>query len=152
MRFRLNSLVGTRCKSLRYCGNAKIRPVRPMSESAAQQGKFKPNAEALLLDNLTDNQRYAVKSDRRRVLVIAGAGSGKTEVMARRVAWWIAKDKVPRDSVVAFTFTERAAEEMKFRIRYWLEKTVPDGEEVALGGMYVGTIHGFCLAKIREYW
>ena len=41
---------------------------------------------------------------------------------------------------------------MKFRIRGWLEKITPAGEEVALGGMYVGTIHGFCLAKVREYW
>jgi DNA helicase-2/ATP-dependent DNA helicase PcrA len=59
---------------------------------------------------------------------------------------------VTRENVVAFTFTERAAEEMKFRIRGWFEKITPPGEEVALGGMYIGTIHGFCLAKIREYW
>ena len=72
--------------------------------------------------------------------------------MARRIAWWVGIDKVPKDRIVAFTFTERAAEEMKFRIRLWLEKVTPEGEEVALGGMYVGTIHGFCLAKLREFW
>jgi DNA helicase II / ATP-dependent DNA helicase PcrA len=106
----------------------------------------------LLLDDLTPRQKDAVKSTARRVLIVAGAGSGKTEVMARRVAWWVAVEGVPKDSIVAFTFTDRAAEEMKFRIRSWLERTAPDGEEVTLGGMYVGTIHGFCLAKIREYW
>ena len=106
----------------------------------------------LLLDKLTKRQAEAVHSAKRRVLVIAGAGSGKTEVMARRIAWWVGVEKVPKDKIVAFTFTERAAEEMKFRIRLWLEKVTLEGKEVALGGMYVGTIHGFCLAKIREYW
>jgi len=106
----------------------------------------------LLLDELTANQARAVKSARRRVLLVAGAGSGKTEVMARRIAWWVGVEGVSKDSVVAFTFTERAAEEMKFRIRSWLERITPSGEEVALGGMYIGTIHGFCLAKLREFW
>lgn len=108
--------------------------------------------KGLLLDRLTPRQASAVRSASRRVLVVAGAGSGKTEVMARRIAWWVAIDGVPKDRVVAFTFTERAAEEMKFRIRSWLQKITPEGEEVALGGMYIGTIHGFCLAKIREFW
>src|SRR5581483_4005452 len=106
----------------------------------------------LLLEKLTTRQAHAVESPKRRVLVVAGAGSGKTEVMARRIAWWVGVEKVPKDNIIAFTFTERAAEEMKFRIRSWLERIAPDGEEVALGGMYIGTIHGFCLAKIREFW
>ena len=72
--------------------------------------------------------------------------------MARRIAWWVGVKGVPKDNIVAFTFTERAAEEMKFRIRGWIGKITPEGEEVALGNMYVGTIHGFCLAKIREFW
>jgi DNA helicase II / ATP-dependent DNA helicase PcrA len=105
-----------------------------------------------LLERLTERQSLAVTSDKRRVLVVAGAGSGKTEVMARRVAWWIGMEGVPKRDIVAFTFTDRAAEEMKFRIRYWLEKITPKGEEVSLGGMYIGTIHGFCLSKLREYW
>lgn len=111
-----------------------------------------PDIENLLLEGLKPRQAQVVQSKKRRVLVVAGAGSGKTEVMARRIAWWVGMRSVPKDKIVAFTFTERAAEEMKFRIRYWLEKIAPKGEEVALGGMYVGTIHGFCLAKIREYW
>ena len=110
-----------------------------------------PNIKDLLLEDLTSQQADAVKSPKRCVLVVAGAGSGKTEVMARRIAWWVGVRHVPRENVVAFTFTERAAEEMKFRIRSWFENHAP-GEEVALGGMYIGTIHGFCLAKIREYW
>jgi len=108
--------------------------------------------KALLLDRLTKKQADAVTSPMRRLLVVAGAGSGKTEVMARRIAWWVGVENVPKKEIVAFTFTERAAEEMKFRIRLWLEKITPSGEEVSLGGMYVGTIHGFCLARTREYW
>ena len=111
-----------------------------------------PGVEDLLLQDLKPRQAQVVQSGKRRVLVVAGAGSGKTEVMARRIAWWVGVRSVPKEKIVAFTFTERAAEEMKFRIRSWLERVAPKGEEVALGGMYVGTIHGFCLAKIREYW
>jgi DNA helicase-2/ATP-dependent DNA helicase PcrA len=111
-----------------------------------------PTIPEILLDSLKTRQAEAVKSEKRRVLVIAGAGSGKTEVMARRIAWWVGVEKVPRESIVAFTFTERAAEEMKFRIRRWLEKIAPAGQDVALGDMYVGTIHGFCIAKLREFW
>jgi DNA helicase II / ATP-dependent DNA helicase PcrA len=114
------------------------------------------NIKELLLDRLTGDkqvgQKGAVQSDKRRVLVVAGAGSGKTEVMARRIAWWIAVDKVPKERIVAFTFTDRAAEEMKFRIRSWVGKVTPTGEDVFLGGMYIGTIHGYCLAKLREFW
>ncbi len=108
--------------------------------------------EKLLLANLTKQQAEAVRSTKRSVLVVAGAGSGKTEVMARRIAWWVAIDKVPKDQIVAFTFTERAAEEMKFRIRAWIAKVTPEGEEAALGQMSIGTIHGYCLAKLREWW
>lgn len=106
----------------------------------------------LLLKNLTPAQKEAVQSDKRRLLVVAGAGSGKTEVMARRIAWWVGIDKIPKDKIIAFTFTEKAAEEMKFRVRRWIGEVTPPGQEINLGGMYVGTIHGFCLAKIREYW
>jgi DNA helicase II / ATP-dependent DNA helicase PcrA len=108
--------------------------------------------ETLLFAGLTDDQKAAVKFGKRRLLVVAGAGSGKTEVMARRIAWWLGVKGVSKDNVVAFTFTERAAEEMKFRIRGWIEKITPSDQEVSLGNMYIGTIHGFCIAKIREFW
>ena len=107
--------------------------------------------EKLLLEGLTHNQQAeAVKSKKRRLLVVAGAGSGKTDVMARRVAWWVGVEMIPKDSIVAFSFTERAAEEMKFRIRQYVHRITPTGEDATLGGMYVGTIHGFCLKLLRE--
>src|SRR5262249_35506476 len=106
---------------------------------------------ATLLDGLNDEQQSAVLSDARRLLIVAGAGSGKTEVMARRIAMMIHAG-TPRDAVVAFTFTEKAAEEMKFRIRKYMQLITAVGEEVTLGGMYIGTIHGFCLKMLREHW
>jgi DNA helicase-2/ATP-dependent DNA helicase PcrA len=110
------------------------------------------NVSQRLLDGLTDDQKSAVRSPKRRVLIVAGAGSGKTEVMARRVAWWVGVEGVPKQTIVAFTFTEKAAEEMKFRVRRWIGEITPAGEDVNLGGMYVGTIHGYCLEKVREFW
>jgi ATP-dependent DNA helicase UvrD/PcrA len=98
------------------------------------------DVKKLLLDNLKGKQPDVVQSTKRCVLVVAGAGSGKTEVMARRIAWWVGVEDVPKENIIAFTFTERAAEEMKFRIRSWLERIATPGEEVALGGMYIGTI------------
>lgn len=108
-------------------------------------------ARAVLLANLNEEQQSSVSNDHRRLLVVAGAGSGKTEVMARRVAWWVAIDEVPKDEIVAFTFTEAAAEELKFRIRTWLEQIATEDEDATLGGMYIGTIHGFCLQALRDF-
>ena len=107
-------------------------------------------ARRVLLTDLNAEQKEAVRNESRRLLVVAGAGSGKTEVMARRVAWWVAVDQVPKNEIVAFTFTESAAEELKFRIRRCLEQVASPGEDPRLGGMYIGTIHGFCLKVLRD--
>lgn len=104
----------------------------------------------VLLRNLTPDQQRAVQSTSNKTLVVAGAGAGKTEVMSRRVAWWISEENVPKSSILAFTFTERAAQEMKFRIRSKVEQVTPAGSDATLGNMYVGTIHGFCIKALRE--
>ncbi|MFA5307871.1 MAG: ATP-dependent DNA helicase [Dehalococcoidales bacterium] len=104
----------------------------------------------ILLKDLTDQQKDAVRSKSRCLLVIAGAGSGKTDVMARRVAWWVAVEGIPKEEIVAFTFTEAAAEELKFRIRYYIQLVTPPGDDTTIGGMYIGTIHGFCLKALRD--
>lgn len=108
-------------------------------------------ARQTLLAELNSHQREAVSSSRRRLIVIAGAGSGKTEVMARRVAWWVAVEAVPKDRIVAFTFTDAAAEELKFRIRESLQLVTEDDEDSNLGGMFIGTIHAFCLRALRDF-
>src|SRR5436309_10980273 len=104
-----------------------------------------------LLEGLNDEQKKAVLAEARRLLNIAGAGSGKTEVMARRISWLV-HTGAEKDSIVAFTFTEKTDEEMKFRIRKYIQLITPPGEDVTLGGMYIGTIHGFCLKMLREHW
>ena len=108
-------------------------------------------ARQTLLAGLNPQQRQAVSSTKRRLIVIAGAGSGKTEVMARRVAWWVAVKAIPKDRIVAFTFTDAAAEELKFRIRESLQSVTADDEDSNLGGMFIGTIHAFCLRALRDF-
>lgn len=111
-----------------------------------------PQIRSALLEDrrLTDSQKDAITSSARRLLVIAGAGSGKTDVMARRVAWFLSARNVSKDSIVAFTFTEAAAEELKFRIRLYISRITPQDQDAILGGMYIGTIHGFCLKTLRD--
>lgn len=116
--------------------------------------RFAPEHEPAdpILENLTEEQRNAVTSPAKRLLVVAGAGSGKTEVMSRRVAWWVAREGVDKSRVLAITFMEKAAEEMKFRIRRSLLKAQPNAEDATLGDMYVGTIHAFCVKMLKEMW
>lgn len=95
----------------------------------------------------TDDQKSAISHRNGNLLILACAGSGKTEVISRRIALLV-KEGVPKNSIIAFTFTERAARELKLRIRTHLEQEKPD--DPALGDMYVGTIHSFCLQLLKE--
>jgi len=104
----------------------------------------------VLLQGRTQAQEAAIRSDARGLLVVAGAGSGKTDVIARRIAWMVGVEDVDKSSIVAFTFGEAAAEEMKFRIRRRIGQITPESEDPTLRGMYVGTIHGFCIRRLRE--
>ena len=92
--------------------------------------------ERVLLAGLNEEQQNAVRSQSRLLGVVAGAGSGKTEVMSRRVAWWVGVDEVERSKIVAFTFTEAAAEELKFRVREKIQSVFEPVEEATLSGMY----------------
>lgn len=96
---------------------------------------------------LTPEQQEAVDYDAGNLLIVACAGSGKTETIARRVARLV-HDGFSKNSIVAFTFTEHAADELKARIRRHLQAIVP--EEPSLGDMYIGTIHSFCLRVLKE--
>ena len=78
---------------------------------------------SLLLDKilkepkpLSENQRNAVLSNKRYIRVIAGAGAGKTETLTRKIVSLLLVEKVPPASIVAFTFTEKAAQSMKSRV------------------------------------
>ena len=91
------------------------------------------------LANLNDKQKEAVEHIDGPCLVIAGAGSGKTKVLTTRIANLIAKG-IPSYTILAITFTNKAAHEMKER----LEKLVPDNQA------FVGTFHSFGVRIIRE--
>ena len=95
----------------------------------------------------TPEQIRAIGHRHGNLQILACAGSGKTEVISRRIAKLVAEG-APKASLVAFTFTDRAADELKARIRKHLEETSPD--DPALGDMYVGTIHSFCLQTLKE--
>jgi ATP-dependent helicase/nuclease subunit A len=98
----------------------------------------------------TPEQAAAIAATRRRVLVEAGAGTGKTGTMVERYCRLVCEEAVSPDAVLAFTFTDRAAAELRERIRAELRRRAEAGSERALellagiGGAWVMTIHGFC--------
>ena len=102
------------------------------------------------IPKLEGEARKAVDHRGGHLQIIASAGSGKTETVAQRVASLVTDGEEP-SSIVAFTFTERAAEELKNRIRARVVHYA--GKEIAdkLGSMYVGTIHGFCYQLLTTY-
>lgn len=81
--------------------------------------------------------------------IIAAAGSGKTEVVSQRVASLLV-DGVPAPSVVAFTFTERAAEELKHRVAARVEARLGRPGLDQLGGLFIGTIHSYCFQLLQR--
>lgn len=100
----------------------------------------------------TKAQLAAISEIDRNLQIIACAGSGKTRVVAERVVKILADkraDGITPENIVAFTFTEKAAAELKDRItRLYADWS---GNVEGLAGMYVGTIHGFCLNLLQEY-
>lgn len=96
-----------------------------------------------LLDKLNKEQREAVCQKWGGSLVIAGAGSGKTTVLTKRVAWLLSELKQPAQSILAVTFTNKAAGEMKER----LEKLV--GSQTAKQ-LTIGTFHSICARLLRQ--
>ena len=97
-----------------------------------------------LLDPLNDAQREAVAAPPGHMLIVAGAGSGKTRVLAHRIAWLLQVERVSPFSILAVTFTNKAAAEMRGRIEQLLD--------VSLEGMWVGTFHGIAHRLLRFHW
>ncbi len=97
-----------------------------------------------LLDSLNEPQRQAVAAPANSLLVLAGAGSGKTRVLVHRIAWLMQIESASPFSILAVTFTNKAAREMRHRIEHLLEQPV--------GGMWVGTFHGLAHRLLRTHW
>ncbi|HIP52789.1 MAG TPA: DNA helicase II [Chromatiales bacterium] len=97
-----------------------------------------------LLDGLNEAQREAVAAPPGSMLVLAGAGSGKTRVLVHRIAWLLEVVQASPWSVLAVTFTNKAAREMRGRIEALLGTPV--------GGMWVGTFHGLAHRLLRAHW
>ena len=97
-----------------------------------------------LLESLNPQQREAVSAPPSNILVLAGAGSGKTRVLVHRIAWLMGPEAVSPYSILAVTFTNKAAYEMRSRIEtlYGLP----------LSGMWVGTFHGLAHRLLRAHW
>ena len=97
-----------------------------------------------ILDKLNDAQREAVTAPAGPTLVIAGAGSGKTRVLVHRAAWLIDVERVSPHSLLAVTFTNKAAAQMRGRIESLLGLPV--------GHLWIGTFHGLAHRLLRRHW
>src|SRR4051812_17520753 len=97
---------------------------------------------------LEGDAKRAVEHRGAHMQIIAAAGSGKTEVVSQRVADLLA-DGVPAAGIVAFTFTERAAEELKNRIALRVGDRLGQPALDRLGGLFVGTIHAYCFRLLQ---
>jgi len=97
-----------------------------------------------ILEALNDAQRQAVTAPAKPLLVIAGAGSGKTRVLVHRAAWLIDVGGISPQSLLAVTFTNKAAAEMRHRIESLLD--------IPVDHLWVGTFHGLAHRILRRHW
>ena len=97
-----------------------------------------------ILDSLNDAQRQAVTAAAEPMLVIAGAGSGKTRVLVHRAAWLISVEGISPQSLLAVTFTNKAAAEMRGRIESLLG--------IPVSHLWIGTFHGLAHRMLRRHW
>ena len=102
-----------------------------------------------LLDGLNSAQREAVTAPAGHYLVLAGAGSGKTRVLTHRIAWLNEVHGVPAHGILAVTFTNKAAAEMRGRTEALLQRTRPGA---GARGMWIGTFHGLAHRLLRLHW
>ena len=96
-----------------------------------------------LLDELNDKQREAVAAPLSNALVLAGAGSGKTRVLVHRIAWLMEVENITPFSILAVTFTNKAAREMRGRIESLMGRS--------LHNMWIGTFHGLAHRLLRAH-
>ncbi len=103
------------------------------------------------MTELTNTQRKAVETVDRNVYVSAGAGTGKTRVLVERFLYLIERELARPHEILAITFTEKAAQEMKARIARRLREQGLERARRELENAYIGTIHSFCARILREH-
>lgn len=97
-----------------------------------------------ILKNLNEAQRKAVSAPIGKSLVLAGAGSGKTRVLVHRISWLIKVNEVSPYDILAVTFTNKAAKEMRSRVE--------DMIKISVNNMWIGTFHGIAHRLLRMHW
>ncbi|MES2141676.1 MAG: DNA helicase II [Pseudomonadota bacterium] len=102
------------------------------------------NNQESLLESLNEAQRNVVSAPQGHLLILAGAGSGKTRVLVHRIAWLIDVENISPHNILAVTFTNKAAGEMRHR----LEALV----NLPIKMMWVGTFHGLAHRLLRQHW
>jgi DNA helicase-2/ATP-dependent DNA helicase PcrA len=102
-----------------------------------------PNTSSPLLAQLNEEQHRAVALPPEHALILAGAGSGKTRVLTTRIAWLLQTSQVSPGGILAVTFTNKAAKEMKLRLQSMLPLNV--------NAMWIGTFHGLCNRFLRAH-
>src|SRR6476620_10866427 len=103
-----------------------------------------PHVDSEFLSHLNEQQREAVSNTEGPLLILAGAGSGKTRVIAHRIAYLIAEKGVPPWNIMAVTFTNKAAEEMRLRVQRLLKD-----HEISSWPL-VSTFHSLCVRILRQ--
>lgn len=122
--------------------DTKIWPPSDQKETANVIQPSKLSVQSRFFENLNEQQAQAVRKTQGFVRIIAGAGSGKTKVLANRYAYIVEELGISTSNILCVTFTNRAANEMKSRIQGLLQREPVND--------YICTYHGFCAKLLRE--
>ena len=134
-------MVGARAAASEAAARRAGLPCRGYPPGERHRLRCRQMTEAALLDDLNDAQRTAVRATTGPVVILAGAGTGKTRVISRRAAYAIATGVVPASDVLVVTFTDKAAGEMAARLA-----------QLGQPGVTARTFHAHALSQLSWFW